>query len=338
MGQWEEDSSGVKKQYYSFGGSTVAMRDSITNAVTYLHSDHLGSVSLATTSGGNIASQQYFDPWGKVKSGGIGQTSLNYTGQRLDGTGLLYYNARYYDPALGKFLSPDNVADGLNRYAYVHNNPIIGTDPTGHREEAGDTDGGGSEEGGGDNETEKEYRNWREKPYEGNASIDDGTRDHIQKRHEYDPNDPDNPQRFPPDWHIDDIIDAGLDIVNDPTIKDGANNTSDDNSRVKTGERDDLWIRVPYKNGPDEKPLISVMPDTDKNKNSTPNPFSIFDLTPLPKTDNSLNIFVPAPKDNGPNIFAPSPNDNSLNIFVPAPKDNGPNIFVPSPYDNPLFK
>jgi len=132
LGQWEEDSTGVKKQYYSFGGSTVAMRDSSTNVVTYLHSDHLGSVSLATTSNGTIASQQYFDPWGKVKSGGIGQTSLNYTGQRLDGTGLLYYNARYYDPALGKFLSPDNVSDGLNRYAYVHNNPLKNTDPTGH--------------------------------------------------------------------------------------------------------------------------------------------------------------------------------------------------------------
>ncbi len=134
LGQWEETSTGVKKQYYSFGGSSVAVREynGVSSSLTYLHSDHLGSVSLATTSGGNIASQQYFDPWGKVKSGGIGQTTLNYTGQRLDGTGLLYYNARYYDPALGKFLTPDNVSDGVNRYAYVHNNPIVGTDPTGH--------------------------------------------------------------------------------------------------------------------------------------------------------------------------------------------------------------
>jgi len=136
LGQWEEDSTGVKKQYYSFGGNTVAMRDSLGN-LTYLHSDHLGSVSLATTSNGNIASQQYFDPWGKVKSGGIGQTSLNYTGQRLDGTGLLYYNARYYDPALGKFLTPDNITPGadsqsFNRYTYVKNNPLKYSDPTGH--------------------------------------------------------------------------------------------------------------------------------------------------------------------------------------------------------------
>ena|GEM_PF-1194677 len=139
LGQWEEDSTGVKKQYYSFGGSTVAMRDSLGN-LTYLHSDHLGSVSLATTSNGNIASQQYFDPWGKVKSGGIGQTSLNYTGQRLDGTGLLYYNARYYDPALGKFLTPDTEIPGAdsqnqNRYTYVRNNPLRLTDITGHAAE-----------------------------------------------------------------------------------------------------------------------------------------------------------------------------------------------------------
>ena len=307
------------------------MRDSSTNAVTYLHSDHLGSVSLATTSNGNIASQQYFDPWGKVKSGGIGQTSLNYTGQRLDGTGLLYYNARYYDPALGKFLTPDNVSDGLNRYAYVHNNPIIGTDPTGHREEAGDTDGGSSASDD-NNETEKEYRNWREKPYEGNASIDDGTIEHVKEGHLYKPSDADNPERFPPEWDIDDIVDAGLDIVNDPTIKDVPNNTGYDDERKKIGERDDVWIRVPYIDGPGDKQIITICPEIEKNKNSSPNPFSIFDLndgfnsTPFPTMENSLNIFVPSPKDNGPNIF------------VPSPKDNGPNIFVPSPYNNPLYR
>ena len=41
------------------------------------------------------ASQQEFDAWGKVRSGGVSQTTRNYTGQVLDGTGLLYYNARY---------------------------------------------------------------------------------------------------------------------------------------------------------------------------------------------------------------------------------------------------
>jgi RHS repeat-associated protein len=38
--------------------------------------------------------------------------SFNYTGQRHDETGLLYYNARYYDPALGRFVSADSVVPG----------------------------------------------------------------------------------------------------------------------------------------------------------------------------------------------------------------------------------
>ncbi|HVF98953.1 MAG TPA: RHS repeat-associated core domain-containing protein [Chloroflexia bacterium] len=52
---------------------------------------------------------QQFHPWGKVRSGGISVTDLNYTGQRKDDTGLLYYHARYYDPSLARFVSPDSI-------------------------------------------------------------------------------------------------------------------------------------------------------------------------------------------------------------------------------------
>jgi RHS repeat-associated protein len=55
-----------------------------------------------------------------------------------DATGLYYYNARYYDPQLGTFISPDtlvpdstSVAD-FNRYAYARLNPLKYNDPTGH--------------------------------------------------------------------------------------------------------------------------------------------------------------------------------------------------------------
>jgi RHS repeat-associated protein len=96
----------------------------------YLYSDHLSSVSIATDSTGGVVSYQKFDPWGKVREGGIGETTLNYTGQKLDGTGLLFYNARYYDPNLGKFVSADTIVPNpanpqtFNRYAYVYNNPL----------------------------------------------------------------------------------------------------------------------------------------------------------------------------------------------------------------------
>jgi len=50
---------------------------------------------------------------------------------------LCYYNARYYDPELSRFIQPDTIADlddpqTLNCYSYVNNNPLNSTDPTGH--------------------------------------------------------------------------------------------------------------------------------------------------------------------------------------------------------------
>ena len=53
-------------------------------------------------------------------------------------TGLMFYNARYYDPVARNFVSPDTIIPdpasslGWNRYTYVNNNPINYNDPTGH--------------------------------------------------------------------------------------------------------------------------------------------------------------------------------------------------------------
>jgi hypothetical protein len=64
QGLWEQIVGGASTRYYTVGGQVVAMRDSATTAVTYLHGDHLGSVSLATNNSGARVSQQDFDPWG----------------------------------------------------------------------------------------------------------------------------------------------------------------------------------------------------------------------------------------------------------------------------------
>ena len=59
------------------------------------------------------------------------------SGQRLDATGLYFYNARYYDPVLGRFIPADPLVPGapnpqaFNRYSYVLNNPLKYVDPTG---------------------------------------------------------------------------------------------------------------------------------------------------------------------------------------------------------------
>lgn len=61
-----------------------------------------------------------------------------FIGERRDPeTGLLYLHARYYDPVIGRFLSPDTLdriepGVGTNRYAYADNDPINKSDPNGH--------------------------------------------------------------------------------------------------------------------------------------------------------------------------------------------------------------
>ena len=78
-------------------------------------------------------------------NGGEGlPTDYTFTGQKdVPGTGLMYYGARYYEPALGRFVSADTVVpepgnpQDLNRYAYVRNNPLGYVDPSGHWLECG---------------------------------------------------------------------------------------------------------------------------------------------------------------------------------------------------------
>ena len=98
----------------------------------YYSTNHEGSV-LATTDGSlNIATVGY-GPYGEGSTASTG-VPFRYTGRRLDfETGLYYYRARYYSATTGRFLQPDSVGykDDLNLYAYVGNDPLDKTDPTG---------------------------------------------------------------------------------------------------------------------------------------------------------------------------------------------------------------
>jgi len=123
-------------KYYRFGGQLVAKRTDGT--LTYLHTDHLGSSVLETnTSGAKTTAQRYY-AYGKKRGTETVATDNQYTGQKQDGTGLMYYNARYYDPTIGQFISPDTIVpdpssvSDYNRYMYVRGNPINASDPSGH--------------------------------------------------------------------------------------------------------------------------------------------------------------------------------------------------------------
>jgi RHS repeat-associated protein len=64
------------------------------------------------------------------------EAKYSYGGKELDGgTNLYYFNARYYDATIGRFINVDPVQDGSNWYVYVNNNPLCFMDPTGLEEE-----------------------------------------------------------------------------------------------------------------------------------------------------------------------------------------------------------
>jgi RHS repeat-associated protein len=107
--------------------------------VTFYHPDHLGSTHAVTDAQGQLVSVTEYRPFGAVaRATGPTRPAHGYTGQRADAsTGLLFYNARYYDPTLGRFIQPDAIIQSnsdpqtLNRYSYVRNNPVKFSDPSG---------------------------------------------------------------------------------------------------------------------------------------------------------------------------------------------------------------
>ena len=128
----------VATVHYALGGSLVAVKEG--SALRYVHSDHLGSSSVSTDTAGAEVGDQTYLPYGdeRSSSGTLG-TERQFTGQRFDGgSGLYFYNARYYDANIGRFISADTIVPGLgnpqawNRYSYVLNNPLRYTDVTGN--------------------------------------------------------------------------------------------------------------------------------------------------------------------------------------------------------------
>ena len=96
--------------------------------------DALGS-SLALADGtGSVQTTYTYDPFGSTTSSGASTaSSLGFTGREMDGGGLYYYRARYYDPTTGRFLSEDPIgfAAGTNLYSYTNNSPTNAVDPLG---------------------------------------------------------------------------------------------------------------------------------------------------------------------------------------------------------------
>ena len=141
----------TERTTYSIAGQMVAVRSAGT--LYYTYGDHLGSVvAMSNTAGGLISgSLARYDPFGNYRTwpgSNVNPLILDrgFTGHVHDNTGpyptqnvgLIYMNARYYLPEVGRFVSADTIVpepgnpQSYNRYSYSFNNPINYTDPSGY--------------------------------------------------------------------------------------------------------------------------------------------------------------------------------------------------------------
>jgi RHS repeat-associated protein len=115
----------------------------------YICRDYLGSITHLVNSSGSVSNEYSYDAWGRLRDPSTHEVYMpgnepallidrGYTGhEHLPIFGLINMNARLYDPATGRFLSPDpyiqasDFSQNFNRYAYAYNNPLIYTDPDG---------------------------------------------------------------------------------------------------------------------------------------------------------------------------------------------------------------
>ncbi|MCH9687404.1 MAG: hypothetical protein K0V04_38575 [Deltaproteobacteria bacterium] len=144
------------------GGRVVAQilrtTDGVTwsDAMQYMHDDHLGSTHAVTDEAGVRTRHLGFDAWGRARDGAdwrqsvdddlLGVLGVGFTGHRskLD-AGFTDMGGRMYDSRRARFLSADPVVSrpgemqAYSRYSYVNNRPMVATDPSGYDEvELGD--------------------------------------------------------------------------------------------------------------------------------------------------------------------------------------------------------
>ena len=137
----EVTSAGMTKHVFDGPRRLATIKPS--GEILFYSSDHLGSSVLITDASGNEVQRLDYEPYGAFieneRSGNAGGIRHTFTGQEADSeSGLMYYRARYYDPVVGLFVGPDSIIpnptnpQAFNCYAYVYNNPVLLSDPTGN--------------------------------------------------------------------------------------------------------------------------------------------------------------------------------------------------------------
>jgi RHS repeat-associated protein len=123
---------------YVYGLDLISATDGSGDQTYFLY-DGLGSVTDLTDDEGDVVDGYTYDVFGAIRSqSGASDNPWLFTGEQFDSDeGLYYLRARYYDSAIGRFLSHDPAPMNLHRpeanghYSYVGNNPISRIDPSG---------------------------------------------------------------------------------------------------------------------------------------------------------------------------------------------------------------
>ncbi len=124
--------------YYVYGTGLIGKVGS-DNVARYYHYDGTGHTRAITDSTGAVVERYDYDAFGALRNTPTGLSNdRRFTGEQHDAeTAYTFLRARYYDPALGRFISKDpfdgvkNDPQTLNGYAYTGNNPVNRSDPSG---------------------------------------------------------------------------------------------------------------------------------------------------------------------------------------------------------------
>ncbi len=132
VGDDYEIANGVVTKYISLPGLGLVAKK-VGASVYWLHVNAQGSIQAITDATGAEVLHRTYRPYGeKLADSTTFSEARGYIGERTDDeTGLAYLHARYYDPAIGLFLSPDPANASLNTFAYGSGNPLGYIDPSG---------------------------------------------------------------------------------------------------------------------------------------------------------------------------------------------------------------